>query len=472
MASLITRENKNSVAYYVRCRYKDEFKNTIVKTPRMETKEAAEKFIFWYNGLSTTEKREYFENEENEYKHKTIEDLMHTYIEVYGPDNWTNSTYKNKTRLINNYIIPNIGKVETAKITPDIATKFVKQLSKVKAVQTKYNKPNNFITEATKREIIKTCKSAFEFAIKMDYVEKNPFKSITMPKTNAKDKNLLSEANVEKMLRCCKEDEYLETLEIAINIAYCTAVRMGELLGLTWENVHLDAEHPYIEIKQQLQSIDKTLLDKNLSDKIFKQFPSFSAGAKNILVLKQLKTQSSNRVIMLSNEIVKFLKVHRQNQINLKKDLGDFYVDYDLVIAQNNGYPVNKKMIEYQFKKALKKANLDESFVFHDLRHASLTYMLKSSRFNITNVQRNSGHSSANILMNIYAEVDDEQRIKDTQKFAREHYSSMFERLYGEINKEREQENKDMANQIRKMLESNPDVYNILKNEGTLPHVG
>lgn len=48
----------------------------------------------------------------------TLEELIEEYVRIYGHDKWGVSTYAGNLSLINNYIIPTIGKTKLTGIIP------------------------------------------------------------------------------------------------------------------------------------------------------------------------------------------------------------------------------------------------------------------------------------------------------------------------------------------------------------------
>lgn len=61
----------------------------------------------------------------------TIEELLNEYVEVYGKNAWSISTYSNRLKLINNYILPLIGDIKIDDVIPRMMDKFYMSLTKV-----------------------------------------------------------------------------------------------------------------------------------------------------------------------------------------------------------------------------------------------------------------------------------------------------------------------------------------------------
>lgn len=103
--------------------------------------------------------------------------------------------------------------------------------------------------------------------------------------------------------------------------------------------------------------------------------------------------------------------------------LGEEYVDYDLVITQPNGRPCENKLIEEAFNKLKATAGLP-NVVFHSLRSSSTTYKLKLNHGDIKATQGDTGHAQADMVTEVYAQILDEDRKVNAQKFESMFYAN------------------------------------------------
>ena len=123
-------------------------------------------------------------------------------------------------------------------------------------------------------------------------------------------------------------------------------MRLGEILGLQWANVHIDdgqasEETAFLRVDRELHRCSNKSIEElervNRSTIIYK-FPSvMPKKATTTLVLKAPKTESSNRTIYLPNAVIDELRKVKAQQEENKRLLGDEYRDYDLVVSQING---------------------------------------------------------------------------------------------------------------------------------------
>ena len=99
-----------------------------------------------------------------------------------------------------------------------------------------------------------------------------------------------------------------------------------------------------------------------------------------------------------------------------KEVLGEEYMDYNLVLATAYGLPVGEDVILRGLKKLIADNNLPP-VVMHSLRHTSVTYKLKLNGGDIKATQGDSGHSQANMILNVYSHILDDDRRKNAELF-------------------------------------------------------
>ena len=193
-------------------------------------------------------------------------------------------------------------------------------------------------------------------------------------------------------------------------------MRIGEILGLTWDNVHISDDlyarkECFIRVDKQLDRVKKELLGRSNASKIYYVFPS-SPESVTALVLKAPKTQASVRKVFLPNEIVPMLKSWKQEQERMKELLGSEYHDHNLVLANQNGAPCEESKIRKELNKIIEEAGLPK-VVFHSFRHTSISLKLQLNGGDIKAVQGDAGHSSTNMVANVYAHTFEKNRIEN-----------------------------------------------------------
>ena len=217
---------------------------------------------------------------------------------------------------------------------------------------------------------------------------------------------------------------------VAMNLAFACSMRIGEILGLTWDNTYIADENiarddAYIIIDKQLERVKESTLEALGQEEIIRIFPRtmYLEGHKSRVVLKTLKTETSLRKVWIPKTLAYILREWKEAQEKQKAFLGDEYLDYDLVIALPNGRPCETRVIENAFNRLKRDANLP-NVVFHSLRHSSATYKLKLNHGDLKATQGDTGHAQAQMLTEIYAHILDEDRKVNAQKFEAAFYSN------------------------------------------------
>ena len=413
MASIVKRKKKYSVVYT----YTDEAGNKRQKWETFETNAEAKK------RKSQVE----YEQETGTFivpTAKTLNELLEEYMSIYGVNTWAMSTYESRKNLLSNYVQPIIGDLKLEDITPRVMDKYYRDLLTVKPVSSKFVKAKSeFLTPHTVREIHKTLRNAFNQAVKWEMMSRNPVEHATLPKAEHKKRDIWDAAMLIKALEACDDD----MLRLAINLAFACSLRIGEMLGLTWDCVDIapasiEDGTASIYVNKELQRVNReAMADLNEKDMIFK-FPPTFASTHTALVLKTPKTKTSVRKIFLPRTVSEML-VERKKEIEELKELcGDEFVDFNMVFCPSNGKPVEGQIINRAFNKLIEDTGLPK-VVFHSLRHSSITYKLKLKGGDMKSVQGDSGHAHVKMVADVYSHIIDDDRKVNAARMEEAFYS-------------------------------------------------
>ena len=112
------------------------------------------------------------------------------------------------------------------------------------------------------------------------------------------------------------------------------------------------------------------------------------------------------------------LKAEQERQ---KEALHGLYEDYDMVIAQSNGRPMERRLVEKQFREHITRQGLPQ-VVFHSLRHFS-TSMKLALCGDIKAVQGDTGHATADMVTGVYSHTF----VSNRQQLAEEMETHFFQ---------------------------------------------
>ena len=161
-------------------------------------------------------------------------------------------------------------------------------------------------------------------------------------------------------------------------LAATTGMRRGELLGLRWRDVDLDAETPSI---RQIRTVARY----------------------EVLTLTP-KTDKGSRTIALDAQTVAVLRSYRVAQMEERLLLGPGYRDSgDLVFTREDGSPIHPERFSAPFRQHCARSGLP-AIRLHDVRHSYVTALL-SEGVPLKVVSQRVGHASPMVTMTIYQHV-------------------------------------------------------------------
>ena len=231
--------------------------------------------------------------------------------------------------------------------------------------------------------------------LKQGLVMRNYCDLVTLLKALKKD---------DEIIRCFSVEEQkalIASLDGNRNKAlYLTALgcglRLGELIGLKWEDIDFTAET--ISIKRAISNIAKVENDGTRTWSIVEHTP---------------KTETSMRTIPMPKSLVTALKLHRVAQNKEKLKHGELYTDYNLVFCTECGNYFDTRNLTRSYTRHLKKIDMPYRN-FHSLRHTYATRLFENN-VPIKTVQSLLGHKDIVTTMNIYTHVMPEKMTNEVQ---------------------------------------------------------
>lgn len=258
------------------------------------------------------------------------------------------------------------------------------------------------LSALTVKHIHVTLKQCLEKAVELNYLNRNPAKYCILPKNKKETK--YNAFTVEDIAKIMKVIDYSSSYEIAAIVDFATGLRQGELLALTWKDI--DFKNNCITVNKAFSRIQvrddegNVIKDDNLN--------------KQKIIIKQPKTESSNRLVPLPTNLIPILKKHklRTTEINLK--YGIPVRDDNLVFITEVGTKLNAPNLRRQWERLLNRAGVSY-LKFHCIRHTFATQLLERN-VNIKTIQYLLGHSSIQTTLNIYSHVSDDSKANAISK--------------------------------------------------------
>jgi integrase len=291
----------------------------------------------------------------------TVGEYVKRCIEDSVKDTVRQRNYERYEQIARVHIEPALGRVKLRALSP----------AHVRALYRE--KLDAGLAPRTVRYIHVTLNKALTQAVADGLIPRNAASSVKPPKSKKKEIKPLDREQV----RAFFDAVCGERLEPLYVLAVTAGLREGELLGLKWED--LDLEAGILQVRRSLSEAR--------SGRIF-EAPKSGKG----------------RRIRLTRRAVSALRAHRKRQLEERMKLAGLWQEHGLVFPSQVGTPIGGRNLNRSFKRHLERAGLPRSFRFHDLRHTCATLLFKQG-VNPKFVQELLGHGDVSLTLNVYSHV-------------------------------------------------------------------
>ena len=204
----------------------------------------------------------------------------------------------------------------------------------------------------------------------------------TLPRAQRKKINYFQPDEIFRILQAL-ESEPLKWRTIT-HLLIVTGARRGEIMGLKWENVHLDERYLYIEVN----------LRYSKARGIYEETP---------------KT-GETRFIPIPDETVALLREYRAEQEHLHELNGDRWQDTGFLFTRDDGQVMHPDSITAWLSKFSKRHDLPHVNP-HAFRH-TVASVLIANHTDVVTVARQLGHSSPATTEMYYAHLIEQSRVQ------------------------------------------------------------
>jgi len=295
------------------------------------------------------------------------------------------STWRSYELNVRVHLIPTLGGIRLQDLTASRLNAFYGSL-----IENGWSRSGNVggLNVRTVKYIGMILKQALSAAVKENRIPRNPADAATPPRVrqNAEMKTWTA-GELRMFLDHVRDDR----LSAAYHLAAMTGLRRGELLGLHWRDVDLNAGR---------LAVRETLL-----------------AVQDKLTWSQPKTGKSRRSVALDTETIEALRAHRRRQLEERLAWGGAYTDNDLVFARENGDPIHPNRFSEWFDRRLASAGVPR-IRLHDLRHTHASLALAAG-INPKVVSERLGHATISITLDTYSHVIPAMQEDAAEKIAR-----------------------------------------------------
>jgi len=262
----------------------------------------------------------------------------------------------NYRAALDNVLLPHFGHLRLATITPDAVAALIRELE------------GEGLSGSTIVNTLKPLSGTFKFAARRGLVTQNPVAVLSpdeRPTPARREHRELSPQELDRLLAVAERYSYFPLVKTAV----FSGLRLGELLGLTWEDIELE--------RSQLH--------------VWRQWTTGGG-------FSEPKTASSTRDVVLAGDLVRFLLEHKARS--------RFSTETDFVFASKRGTALGHRNVCRAFAEITEKAGLggEPRFTFHSLRAVYAALMIERG-ITAAVLASQMGHSDSGVTERKYVHL-------------------------------------------------------------------
>ena len=304
-------------------------------------------------------------------------------LEQYLRDRWLPiqearvrpSTFSSYRRNIELHVVPALGKRPLDQLSPEDIDVFYAGLLKSGRKKRPGEKgPAKGLAPKTVHNIHVMLNKALGDAARKGTVVRNVVALADAPSLQARKRPEIKAWEIDQLVRFF-DAIAPHRMAPALYLSAHTGMRRGEVLGLRWRDVDLDAGR--VSVRQALVSV---AYEMSISD---------------------VKTGTSRRTIDIDDDVVQVLK--DWHKVRTQEREGAEPTGDDLVFVKADGTSMHPDVFSQLFDRTVAKIDVPD-ISLHDLRHTHATLLLKAG-VNVKVVSERLGHSNVAFTMNVYQHV-------------------------------------------------------------------
>ena len=248
------------------------------------------------------------------------------------------------------------------------------------------NSLNSELTHKTLLTIHRMISQVFDYSVQTGYINRNPTSLARVGGKKDRDVTYLNIEQIKKVLNYCRHGKFPARegkraqvgTPVLIEAAILSGCRLGELAGLTWDDV--DVKHSVFHIRRQLDTRNH-------------RTPQF----------KDLKTDNSERDVPVPAYLIDDMK-----KLQSPGDELIFYTQRNLPVSTSSASRYTHRLLE--------RLNIDApNFHFHSFRHSHVALLL-ANNVDIYAISKRLGHTNIRTTLQIYSYLMDEKKEQEDKK--------------------------------------------------------
>ena len=284
--------------------------------------------------------------------------------EIIVPNRAETTVYGYKN-IIKNHLSDELGDIPIQKLSPQDLQQYYSMLMREKG-----------LVANTVRRHHDLLSCALRMALRQDMILRCPTDRVEAPRVIPKEAKFYTPDNLKQLYQTLNG----HWLELIVHLAGSLGLRREEICGLSWDSIDFEQRKLHIRAART------------------------SAGAD--IILKETKNRSSNRVLYITDDLIRLLKRERTRQTTLHRMIGSRWTNSGLVIVDDMGKPRTPNLISMSFTRFIRTRSLP-TITLHGLRHTFAT-VASAQGAPLFDIGKALGHSTPATTGRIYTHLIDQ----------------------------------------------------------------
>lgn len=294
----------------------------------------------------------------------TVETFLSEWLETTARRTVRSSTFVSYDHYVRRHLVPELGRIRLARLTLEDVDKFLAK------------KTAEGLSPRTCQYMRSILRSALGWAVKRGRLARNAAALSDPPRVERRPLTPLTPEEAQRLVTAAPGHRLGALFVLALD----TGARQGELLGLRWADV---------DLKACVVRIVRTKHHLN-----------------GVTTFDEPKSATSRRTVAFTSTTGRMFRRHRARQLKEKLRAGSKWQSNDLVFTTSTGLPLHASTVTHQFQAFLSGLGIRQQR-FHDLRHASTSFLLAQG-VPIKVIAERLGHSQISLTLSTYAHLSQE----------------------------------------------------------------
>ena len=312
----------------------------------------------------------------NNFQSVTVSEWLLFCLETYMRPTLKQSTYLSYESYIRVHLNPALGNIQLKELTPRILQQYYNYKAETEKLSPKTIVNLNLFLH-----------KALSFAVAEGYINSNPADGVNLPRGSKPQIVILTRDEQARLMQCSYQHRY----GVFVRLVLFTGLRLGELLGLRWEDI--DFRAGILHVRRTLNRLNKM------------KRPLQPGEPTTEIVIQTPKSQNSIRAIPLLPAVLQELQGWQYVQQKDAELAGDQYNASGYIVTNPLGGMIEPRTFKDYYHQILQASGLCH-FTFHALRHRFASRAMEQGMDPKT-LSEIMGHYSVSFTLDTYAHVLD-----------------------------------------------------------------